>query len=173
MSITVSEPRGCGAGSDRSEYEVLYALAHTVLDAIVGVYEQAGVDLPARRYVHFGGVAADCEQLTVQVDQLYSGTPGGDANAVQRCNGPRTAVLSVQLFRPEPTQSGTRGGPPTPEQLDAAARQHLTDAVLLLDAAGEADNQQGQWGTGYIAEVSPVDASGGFVGIAMALSMQV
>lgn len=154
------------------DVDLLYGLAHTILNTIVGVYEQAGVSLPARRYVHFGGVANDCEQLTVQVDQHYFGNPGGDPNALQRCGSVRTAVLSVQLFRPEPTQN-QRGNAPSADALDAAAKVHMRDAWLLMTAAGESDRSRDQWGTGFIAEVSPIEASGGYVGIAMSLALQV
>ncbi len=162
--MTVPAPGG--------DYDDLYNLAQTVLDTIVGVYEQAGIPLPARRYVHFGSVAADCEQLTVQLDQHYFGTVGGDANAVQTCESPRAAVLTVLMFRPEPVPQMRANTPPSPNDLNDAARVHMRDAYLLMSAAGEAD-RNASWGGGFIAEVSPVDASGGFVGIAMSISLQV
>ncbi len=162
--MTVPAPGG--------DYDDLYNLAQAVLDNIVGVYEQAGVSLPARRYVHFGAVAADCEQLTVQLDQHYFGTVGGDPNAAQSCESPRAAVFSVLLFRPEPVPAMRANTPPSPDALNEAAHVHMRDAYLLMTAAGEAD-KNASWGQGFIAEVSPVDASGGFVGIAMSLSLQV
>lgn len=171
MSVTVTEPSAGGGLSDEKDCDALYVLAQKVLDSVVGVYEQAGVPLPSRRYVHFGEVANDCEQLTVQLDQHYFGVLNGDANALQRCDGPRAAVMSVVMFRHEPAV-GQKGTPPPVDKLNAAARVHMRDAYLLMTAAGQAD-LNGGWGTGFIAEVSPIAASGGFTGIAMALSMQV
>lgn len=155
-----------------ADQEAVGQLLLLALQSIVNVYDHARVPLPDRRYVSYGAVAADCEQLTVQLGQVYPGTPGSDPNVVQRCDGPRTAVLVVQLFRKAPTASGPRGqGAPTPEALTAMALASARDSWLLLDAAHAID--AAGWNTGIISEVSPVDTSGGLVGASMTLTLQV
>lgn len=154
------------------DQEAVGQLLLLTLNSVVGVYEQAKVDLPKRQYVWFGQVAADCEQLTVSLAQLYPGNPGSDPSQVERCNGPRTAVVLVQLFRNVPTASGPRNqGAPAPEDLTSSALAVCRDAYLMLDAAHQVD--QSGWRTGVIAEVTPIDASGGMVGISMSLTIGV
>lgn len=137
-----------------------------VLDTVVGVFEQAGVDVPKRRYWTLGGVPADCEQLTVHLTQVYKGNPGDDPGQVQRCGSARSASLVVQLFRPVPTGNGQK--PPSPEIIMREAEPSAIDAWLLLDAA-EAIDAAG-WNTGLMAEVNVIDPSGGFVGLSMTLT---
>lgn len=154
------------------DQEVLGQLLLLTLNSVVGVFEQADVELPDRRYISYGAVVADCEQLTVQLAQIYPGLPGADPNQIQHCNGPRTAVLVVQLFRQIPVASGPRGtGPPSPDQLTASALRSVKDVWLLLDGAGAVD--AAGWGTGVIAEVSPIDASGGYIGASMTITLTV
>lgn len=154
------------------DLEALPQLLHITLDAIVGVFEQASAPLPDRRYVAYGAIAADCEQLTVQFTQLYPGEPGTDPSSAVRCDGPRTAVLVCQLLRCVPTGSGPRGqAAPDPAIMDRSAEAFCRDAWLLLDAAQAVD--AAGWNTGVIAEVSPVDSQGGFAGSAMTLTVTV
>lgn len=149
---------------------VLYDLLTATLDAIVEVFEEEGVDLPDRRYVAFGTVAADCEQLTVALDQHYMGTPGGDPNALTRCGGPRTVAMTVQLFRTTAAQTA-RQATPSVASLSKNAEKHLRDAWVLLNAAERVDSIA--WGTGVIAEVTAAEAAGGLVGCNMSLVVPV
>lgn len=160
------------APSREDDQDALGQFLLLTLDTVVGVYEHARVDLPPRRYVAYGGVAADCEQLTVQLGQVYAGLPGSDPNVVQRCDGPRTAVMVVQLFRKAPVASGPRGtGAPTADEITASALRSTRDAWLMLDAAGAVD--AAGWNTGVMAEVVPIDTSGGYVGVNMTLTAAV
>lgn len=155
-----------GEGAD---VEILPAYLQLVLDKVVGTFEQAGIELPERRYIAYGDVAADCEQLTVQFQQLYDGSPGGNPNAVQQCDGPRSVVMVVELFRCVPTTAGPRGGPPSPEAMDASTVIFLKDAWLLLDSADQVSKASG-WAPGFIVDVNPISPSGGFAGTRMNLT---
>lgn len=140
-----------------------------VLDTIVGVFEQAGVELPTRRYWTLGGVAADCAQLTVHLTQVYKGLPGADPNVLQRCESPRTAALVVQLFRSVPVGTGQR--PPASDLIQREAFVPAVDTWLLLDAA-EAVDALG-WNTGVLAEVNIAEPAGGLIGLSLTLTVAI
>jgi hypothetical protein len=156
------------------DIEAAGQLLLNILNQVVGRYEQAGVPLPKRRYIHYGTVAADCEQVTVELNQIYPGVPGDDPNQAQKCGGdtPRTASTTVTIFREIPTGSGNRGqDPPKPDDLTAITLVLARDAWLLLDVAEEVD-QLGHK-RGMITEVSPIGPSGGFAGVAMTLAIAI
>jgi hypothetical protein len=73
-----------------------------VLQRIVDTFESNNVPLPARQYWTVGQTAIDCEQLVVTLIQIYLGPPGDQASSPQRCNMPRTAVMTVTLAREIP-----------------------------------------------------------------------
>ncbi len=55
-----------------------------LLERVVGVYEQAGVPLPLRRYWMLSGEAPeDCAQVVVTFVQAYLGSPGDSAADAQ------------------------------------------------------------------------------------------
>jgi hypothetical protein len=114
--------------------EIVGALMQHILDKIVAVFDQAQVDLPARRYIHIGATAHDCEQLTISFLQMYAGPPGIRANEPQKCNSPRTAVFTVQLVRPAPLPEG-RTQPPSIQSFYSHTLEKTRDAWLLMDAA--------------------------------------
>jgi hypothetical protein len=154
------------------DLDAVGSLLQLTLDTIVGTYEQAGVDLPERRYISYGSTAVDCEQLTVELGQFYSGAPGEDPNALQHCDGPVSAVMVVQLFRKAPVGSGQRNQlAPSADAITAMALTMAKDAWLLLQAAGAVD--KAAWRVGYVAEVTPISTSGGMVGASMNFTMQV
>lgn len=131
-----------------------------VLDIVVQTFGQAGILLPDRRYFTFGQPVHDCEQLTVQFQQLYMGPPGDQAQTMQRCDGPRSAAVLVELVRCIPTFQRTA---PTVEQLTAAAEQQAIDAWMLLEAATKVNP------FGVLADVSPGEPQGAYQ--AMSLSV--
>lgn len=137
-----------------------------VLDTVVGVFEQAGVPLPERRYYTVGGVVADCPQLTIHLTQVYKGLPGDDPGMVQRCGSARTAVMVVQLFRNAPTGNGRQ--PPSTRIMMEHANDPAVDSWLLLDAAEAVDNAG--WNTGVMAEVNVAEPQGGLIGMTMMLT---
>ena len=74
-----------------------------VLQRIVDAFESFNIPVPARQYWTVGQPALDCEQLVVTLVQIYLGPPGDQASSPQRCNQPRTAVMTVMISREIPT----------------------------------------------------------------------
>lgn len=152
-----------------SDIDALSEMLFTALESVKSTFEQAHVQLPDRQYIAWGGVAVDCEQVTAQLIQVYPGNPGGDPNQPQRCDGPRTAVIAVQIFRCAPTPTGARAVAPSPGRLNDSAQELARDAWLLLDSAHVFD-AAGSWSSGLIADVSPVEPQGGYVGTTLTLT---
>lgn len=155
-----------------SDIDVLSEMLFTALDSVESTFDQAHVDLPERRYIAWGGVAVDCEQLTVSLIQAYPGVPGGSPDQPVRCEGPRTAVIAVQLMRCAPQPAGPRATKPAVESENSTTTQLARDAWLLLNAAGVFD-VAGSWGSGIIAEVTAAQPQGGFVGSVLTLTAQI
>lgn len=150
----------------------LGALMESVLESVSAVFEAAQIDLPVRRYITFGETTHDCEQLTVAFQQAYVGPPGDEATLPQPCQGPRTAVLAVELVRCVPTGAQTRTGASLPSEQDLAiyGASRARDAYMLLEAGATAADQ---WGLGVIADVSPGQPQGGYQGIIMNLTLAI
>jgi hypothetical protein len=148
-------------------------LAQSILDAVVSVFEQAGVDLPERRYTVVGAPAHDCEQVTVEFQQLYLGPPGDQAQSPQHCDAPRTAYFQVEIARAVPvieSQRGSRTKAPAPDAIQEVAEQQMLDAYLLLEAGANAVDE---FGLGTLADVAPGDPAGGFQGMTLNLTLAV
>lgn len=143
---------------------------NTVLAKIVETFELAGVELPERRYIWWGATAHDCDQVTVSVLQLYLGTPGDPAAAPQRCDAPRTLVLSCQIVRKVPLGQGGRVPYPSALSSSSYAEERARDAWILLEAGLKACDE---WGVGAIADVNPTDPSGEYQAVALNLTLPV
>ena len=104
----------------------LVKLMDKALDAVVNVYENAGVSLPPRRLWVMAGVAADCEQLTISLIQAYHGTPGEQIGTPTRCDGARTYTIAIKVLRCIPTIEDD-GSAPTPNQIQTAAARQAVD----------------------------------------------
>jgi hypothetical protein len=157
------------------EVRALIQLMERVLETVVASYDAVPMNLPDRRYWTLQQPAADCEQLVVWFNQAYMGTPGDEASIPQRCNGPRSAALSIQVIRCIPTVD-SRGRPPSAEQIQRGSEQLAMDAWLLLDIANDLD----QWdypmagpGLGVIATVEAGEPSGGFQGVTLNVALGV
>jgi hypothetical protein len=146
----------------------LVNLLDHVLEVITSRYEQAGVDLPERRYWTLGTPAADCEQLVVSLSLLFIGGPGDQATSPVMCESPRSTTLAIQVLRCIPT-AGQRGNAPSAEKIQAASELMAMDSWLLLDSASDCDS----WGLGVIATVTAGEAEGGFQGPTMTLTLAV
>lgn len=148
------------------------ALLQIMLDAVVGTFAHENEALPARQYVTIGLPVVDCEQLTVSALQVYYGTPGSDPNAMQRCDGPRTCVVVIQLWRCDASPTGARGTTaPLPADLTKSALQTARDAWILMDSPSEINANT--LGTGYMGEVHFLEPQGGYVGVQMNLTITV
>lgn len=154
----------------------LVNLLDEILARVVGGFEQAGVDLPERRYWTTYTPAADCEQLVVFFNQAYIGPPGDEASEPQMCHSPRTAQIDIQILRCIPTSSGPRAKAPTSVEIQTAARAQAIDAWVLLDIASSLDTWDGDLpgrGLGVIATVDSGDAEGGISGVTMHLTVAI
>lgn len=167
MTIPLNEIEGSDPNS-------LVNLLDTVLERIVSAYEQAGIELPERRYWTLETPAADCEQLVVSLVQVYNGAPGQEATEPSFCNSPRSATLNIQILRCIPAVRG-RNTTPTAESIQEASRPMAIDAWMLLDMASSLDTWDpfGGPGLGVIATVNAGQAQGGFQGPTMVLTLAV
>lgn len=105
-----------------------------LLDAVVEEFEAVGVPLPSRRYLTHGQTAADCDQLTVSLIQLYRGEPSAPPSEPTNCNSRTSAVVEVELLRKVPNVGDNRSGIVSQEALHRSGLEHLTDATLLLNS---------------------------------------
>jgi hypothetical protein len=137
-----------------------------VLDIVVQTFGQAGVTLPERQYITSGGTAHDCEQVTVSFQQMYLGPPGDQAAEPQRCDGPRSASVLVEVVRCIPSVN-SRTGVPDPQAQANFAVQQLVDAWMLLEA-----------GTlmtvyGILGDVTAGEPQGSYQAMSLTLTMMV
>lgn len=154
----------------------LVNMMNEILARIIGAYEQAGVDLPERRYWTLSDPAVDCEQLVLFFNQAYIGPPGDEANDPQRCNSPRTAQVDVQVVRCIPGPIGPRAKAPEPAAIQARSEALAIDAWLLLDMAAHLDTWDGDlpgMGLGVIATVDAGEPAGGFQGVTLHLTVAI
>lgn len=139
-----------------------------ILERVVTEFENRGIDLPDVRYWTTGGVAYDCEELVIVWNQIYSGTPDQQDFQAARCQSPRTAAIDIHLVRCIPTPKGPRATPPTPEQIQAAARQQAIDAWALNDIATcclDHFDPTGMGGLGVLVTTDAVPPEGGMAGV--------
>lgn len=155
--------------ANTDDVDSLGDLMSHVLDNVVGVFEQAGIELPERRYIAYGGVAHDCEQVTVSFIQMYLGPPGDQAAQPQRCDAPRTAVLALQIARCLPA-SGPRGSAPIADSISEHALSQSRDAWLLMEAGATSVDA---WGLGVLADVAVTEPQGGYQAVVLNLILAV
>lgn len=145
---------------------LFYDLAHCLLLAVKNrlIDERGPID---RSYVAAGAVAADCDQLTVQVIRVFGGFPGNEGPQTQTpCAAPRTVELSFKLYRCVPTMS-EKGAPPSPAELEASAAGLLADLwvmiqgirVAIADGFGCTSCKGARFGT-----ITPLGPQGGLGG---------
>lgn len=149
-------------------------LLQGVLDRVVTCFTSYSMPLPARRYWTMGTPASDCEQVVVTFIQMYLGLPGDEASRPQRCNQPRSAVVSVSVTRAIPTV-GTTGKPPLATSIQKGSEVSALDAWILMQSVAEMDqwDPSGGLGPGVIATVDSTEPSGGLQTINLQLTMVV
>jgi hypothetical protein len=144
-----------------------------VLQRVVSTFNSYNVPLPTRQYWTVGQQAIDCEQLTVTLVQIYLGAPGDEASSPQRCNQPRTAVMTVSLSREIPVV-GQNGRPPSADKLEQAAQISAIDGYVLMLSLNLLDMwESGGYGVGVIATVDYPAPEGGFQTVNMQLTMAI
>ncbi len=145
-------------------------LLQDVMNAVVGVYEQSGVDLPTQRIYGIEAVPHDCASVAVIFNSLSKGLPG-EEGGVQRCDSPRTVNLSVQVVRCWPTARDVRIQHTIQPQQQEAVFQAAQDSWLLMDAAEQVDNVRNS--CGIIAGSSVFSPDGGFFSTVLDLTIVV
>lgn len=144
-----------------------------VLGRVQNVFQSYNVNLPARQYWTIGTPVIDCEQVVVSFIQMYLGTPGDEAQQPQRCNVPRSAVISISIARQVPVV-GPGGRAPLPSTIEKAAEVTAIDAYVLMDCVREFDMwDETGYGLGVIATVDVGEAQGGFQTVNMQLTMAI
>ncbi len=144
-----------------------------VVERVENTFQSYNVNLPNRRYWTLGQPVIDCDQLVVSFIQMYLGAPGDEASTPQRCNVPRSAVLSISIAREVPTV-GVNGRPPSPERIQDAAAQSAIDAWVLMESVRQFDMWDGTgFGLGVIATVDVTPPEGGFQAVNMQLTLSV
>lgn len=150
-------------------------LLDKVLEKVVEVYEDYNVPLPSRRFWTMGEVAIDCEQLAVSFVQVYLGRPGDQANEPQRCQMPRSAVLTISISRQVPIV-GQNGRPPSDDKIQEASEIAAVDAWMFMELINKLDQwkeEEGDFGMGVIATADTSGFDGGFQTTAMQLTIAV
>lgn len=114
------------------DHVLVSRLLSETLETVIEQFAIAGVSLPSRQYISVSQTVHDCEQVTVQLDQVYNGSPGDQAQTPSRCNGPRSAVMVIQVVRCVP-EAGRAPYPPV-DAMNAYADSRAQDAWLLLES---------------------------------------
>ena len=149
------------------------AMLDGVLERVISTFNSYNIPLPGRQYWTVGQQAIDCEQLTVTLIQIYLGAPGDQASSPQRCNMPRTAVMTVSISREIPTV-GQNGRPPSADKVEDAAKISAIDGYVLMQSLNLLDMwEPGGYGVGVIATVDYPFPEGGFQTVNMQLTMAI
>ena len=144
-----------------------------VLEKTIEVFEEYNVPLPSRRFWTVGEPAIDCEQLVVSFIQTYLGLPGNQASEPQRCQSPRSVVLTISISREIPVV-GVNGKAPTGDKIEEASRIAVVDAWMFMELINKLDQwEPGEFGLGVIATADSSGFDGGFQTTAMQLTMVV
>ena len=144
-----------------------------VLEKTVEVFEEYNVPLPSRQFWTVGEPAIDCEQLAVSFIQTYLGLPGNQASEPQRCQSPRSVVLTISISREIPVV-GVNGKAPTGDKIEEASRIAVVDAWMFMELINKLDQwEPGEFGLGVIATADSSGFDGGFQTTAMQLTMVV
>lgn len=143
----------------------------TILDKVVETYASYSMALPARRYWTMGEAAVDCEQVAVVFLQSYIGLPGDEATRPTPCNGPRSAVINVQVSRTVPTAQ-RNGKPPLEADIQAHAEVSAYDAWILMEAVSALDtwDPTGGPGLGVIATIDSPAPAGGYQVVSLTMT---
>jgi hypothetical protein len=144
-----------------------------VLEKTVEVFDEYNVPLPSRQFWTVGEPAIDCEQLVVSFIQTYLGLPGNQASEPQRCQSPRSVVLTISISREIPVV-GVNGKAPTGDKIEEASRIAVVDAWMFMELINKLDQwEPGEFGLGVIATADSSGFDGGFQTTAMQLTMVV
>ena len=106
---------------------------------------------------------------------MYLGRPGDQASEPQRCQMPRSAVLTISVSRQVPVV-GQNGRPPSDDKIQEASEIAAVDAWMFMELINKLDQwkeQEGDFGMGVIATADTNGFDGGFQTTAMQLTIAV
>lgn len=157
--------------------DTVFLIAQSILDAVVGGYEEAGVPLPSRQVIADGHpIAHDCELVAVSLSRTYRGTASTviAPTVPQRCFSLRTAEYHVWIVRctSKPQENGE---PPAAATITSFAQPILTDAWLLpyvLQTAALSDNLAAPCDDITVGQLTGLNPQGGFGGSDLIVEFQ-
>lgn len=153
---------------------LLYDLARKLLDAVVAGFADHGVALPTNRYVSNGSPAFDCSQVTVNLQRVFSGSPGAETQGQMGCGPLSVAEFSIDIVRCIPSMDDG-ANPPSDKTISASAKEIYTDLWILRLVVVEAWRNE-EFGKGLsfsVRSAAPLDPSGGMGGSELLISVQV
>jgi hypothetical protein len=136
-----------------------------LLASVNTIFDSYNVPLPTRQYWTMEQPVEDCPQVVVWLLQTYLGVPGDQASAPQRCTGPRSIVVNIDITRSYPV--GENGKAVSPERIMQAAEWSAVDTQVLLDSLSDFDLA----GAGVIATVAPQRPQGGLQTVRLNISL--
>lgn len=148
----------------------VFDLGEALLNVIAARFAAAAVGLPARRYVHAGEWALDCEQLVVAFQGLHMGVPGRASTdpALQAVIVSATFEVAITRCIPTGRTAGNTWAPPAAADLQGAAAQIITDGWVLqkgMLAALREGTFDGACGQVVLGALTPIDPQGAYSGI--------
>lgn len=107
--------------------DLYYDMGHVILEAVLDAYAATvpAIEPPERQYVHFGNIAADCDQLVVE----YGGATPLEADNFLLCIPVTDHIYRIWVIRCNPAWEDDNI--PSASTLDSAAQTVLRDAYVL------------------------------------------
>lgn len=148
--------------------------ANHLMNEVVTRLGAEGIDVPGRRYVHVGDIAADfagtncTDHLIVAWVGTFHGLPGLELSGQPfQCMVPLTAGYTILLSRCVPILD-SRGRPPGADELADSATAIMKDAMtlpkVLIDAHEAGDLVPEGCRLAGIGEIAPYGPQGGVGG---------
>lgn len=124
------------------------AFAAALMATVVKAASDLGVPIPTRQVTGTGAIPQDCEQVSIAITQVTTGTPEARSGAAGTGTWPNpganmtlwTITVQVSIVRgTNDTPKGPLGTiPPTPTAYAANTVNASQDAAVLIEAAGRA-----------------------------------
>lgn len=123
-----------------------FDLATAILDAVIGGYEDDGVDLPELRFVSAGPPVDDCPLVAVHLgamspSEVNAANDSAEVNSAGVGFSVRTGEYVVTIIRCTPEQLTRRGGrwvAPTAEVREDASEVLYSDGIRVVNAVSAA-----------------------------------
>lgn len=107
-------------------------LADEVMTVSEQAFDDASIALPTRRFISNNGVAYDCEQFSVEIGAVSTGSAAADRPGPARLPKLPVATVMIALIRDCQPMSLEDGSPPSVEVIEAASDELLADASVLI-----------------------------------------